>query len=150
MVIDRQNARPYILAGVLAALVGVVIYRNRAGPAATAVIAAARAQIGKPYKWGATGPDEFDCSGLMWSAWGTAGKRFRRTTAAGLFSKLRPIARAALQPGDMVFYGASAGTIHHVGLYIGNGQMIHAPSTGKNVTVGRVDGMRDFYSGGRW
>lgn len=101
---------------------------------AAAAIAYAKAQLGKPYRWGATGPSSFDCSGLTMMAWKAGGKSLVRTSAAQ-FKQSTRISVAQLQPGDLVFWGGSPSSIHHVALYIGNGQILHAPRTGKPVQV---------------
>lgn len=97
-----------------------------------AVIAAAKAQLGKPYKWGGNGPASFDCSGLtVWSFAHGAGIKLPRTAAQQQFSTLgRSVAVADAQPGDLVFYGSPAS---HVALVIGGGQVIDAPRPGKSV-----------------
>ncbi|MEU8570995.1 NlpC/P60 family protein [Streptomyces pathocidini] len=92
-------------------------------------IAFARAQIGKPYVWGATGPSSFDCSGLTQAAWKAAGVSLPRTTWDQVEVGTR-VATEDLKPGDLVFFYDD---ISHVGLYIGDGQMIHAPKPGANV-----------------
>lgn len=155
----RRNPQPRTLLFVgagLAGLVALAFYARSQGSGglstsatslAQRAIVAAQAQIGKPYKWGAVGPDSFDCSGLMWYVWKQAGVNFTRTTAHALFQKLKPVARADLKPGDMVFFGTIR-NLHHVGLYIGNERMIHAPHTGSTVREGPL--MRDFYAGGRF
>lgn len=91
-------------------------------------IATARAQIGKPYRYGSTGPNSFDCSGLTSYAWRAAGVEIPRTSAAQ-FSGLPRVSLDAMQPGDLVY---SRG---HIGLYIGDGQMINSPRTGRNVEI---------------
>ncbi|MFD9117289.1 NlpC/P60 family protein [Streptomyces bottropensis] len=92
-------------------------------------IAFARAQIGKPYVWGATGPGSYDCSGLTQAAWKAAGVDLPRTTFDQLTAGTTvPLADA--RPGDLVFFYDNIG---HVGLYIGNGMMIHAPKPGTYV-----------------
>jgi cell wall-associated NlpC family hydrolase len=98
------------------------------GSAGTAV-AAARAQLGKPYEWAAAGPGSFDCSGLTMYAWGKAGVNLPHSSGAQ-FSSLPHVSRANLAPGDLVFFGSP---IHHVGIYEGGGVMINAPETGENV-----------------
>ena len=98
----------------------------------------ARDQIGKPYEWAADGPDTFDCSGLTMYAWGKAGVSLPHSSGAQ-FASLPHVARAQLQPGDLVFFGSP---IHHVGIYEGGGIMIDAPETGENVrrdSIGRAD-----------
>ncbi|ALM41153.1 MULTISPECIES: C40 family peptidase [Streptomyces] len=95
------------------------------------VIAFARAQMGKPYVWGAAGPDSFDCSGLTQAAWKTAGISLPRTTwdQVGVGQK---VSVDNAQPGDLVFFYDD---ISHVGIYIGGGEMIHAPKPGADVRV---------------
>ncbi|MFE5487676.1 NlpC/P60 family protein [Streptomyces sp. NPDC056527] len=92
-------------------------------------LAFARAQIGKPYVWGATGPSSYDCSGLTQGAWKAAGVDLPRTTWDQVEVGTR-VATADLLPGDLVFFYDD---ISHVGLYIGGGKMIHAPKPGANV-----------------
>ncbi|MGW2815183.1 NlpC/P60 family protein [Streptomyces sp. NPDC001415] len=101
-------------------------------PAATKAakaLAFARAQMGKPYVWGATGPASYDCSGLTQAAWKAAGVDLPRTTWDQVKVGTR-VATADLQPGDLVFFYDD---ISHVGMYIGNGMMIHAPHSGAYV-----------------
>ncbi|MBT2507153.1 C40 family peptidase [Streptomyces sp. ISL-98] len=93
------------------------------------VIAFARAQIGKPYVWGATGPSSYDCSGLTQDAWKAAGVDLPRTTWDQVEVGTR-VATENLKPGDLVFFYDD---ISHVGIYIGNGKMIHAPKPGAYV-----------------
>ncbi|HLF70440.1 MAG TPA: NlpC/P60 family protein [Actinomycetota bacterium] len=113
------------------------------GSARTAV-QAAYAQIGKPYKWGAAGPNSFDCSGLMLYAWGQAGVSLPHSSRAQ-FSATPRVARDALQPGDLVFFGSP---IHHVGMYVGGGNMVNSPETGEFVGV-RSMNRRDYVGAGR-
>ncbi|MGW0961077.1 NlpC/P60 family protein [Streptomyces gelaticus] len=93
------------------------------------VLAFARAQIGKPYVWGATGPASYDCSGLTQAAWKSAGVDIPRTTWDQVKTGTR-VATADLRPGDLVFFYDD---ISHVGIYKGDGMMIHAPKPGANV-----------------
>ncbi|MDQ3877446.1 MAG: NlpC/P60 family protein [Actinomycetota bacterium] len=94
-------------------------------------VRAALSQVGKPYQWGAAGPNSYDCSGLtMWS-WAHAGVSLPHSSASQ-YSVTARVARSDLQPGDLVFFGSP---IHHVAMYIGNGQMVEAPYTGANVRV---------------
>ncbi|WP_149184962.1 C40 family peptidase [Streptomyces sp. TRM49041] len=93
------------------------------------VLAFARAQIGKPYVWGATGPSSYDCSGLTQAAWKAAGVDLPRTTWEQVKVGQR-VATEDLLPGDLVFFYDD---ISHVGIYIGDGKMIHAPKPGTTV-----------------
>ncbi|MGA5423043.1 C40 family peptidase [Streptomyces lavendulocolor] len=99
------------------------------GAKAREVLAFAEAQTGKPYVWGATGPSSYDCSGLTQAAWRAAGVDLPRTTLeqAGAGT---PVAIEDLRPGDLVFFHAD---ISHVGIYKGDGRMIHAPRPGEVV-----------------
>jgi peptidoglycan DL-endopeptidase CwlO len=106
------------------------------GGAATA-IAAARSKLGSPYVWAAAGPSTFDCSGLTMYAWGKAGVSLPHSSSMQMSSGRR-VSTSALQPGDLVFYGSP---VHHVALYVGGGQVIHAPQTGDVVRYASVDMM---------
>ena len=92
-------------------------------------LAFARSQLGKPYRFGATGPNAYDCSGLTGAAWRSAGVTLARTSQAQ-FHNGRAVSKSELQPGDLVFFYSG---ISHVGLYAGNGMIIHAPRPGKGV-----------------
>ncbi|MEU5679715.1 C40 family peptidase [Streptomyces rochei] len=99
------------------------------GTKAEKALAFARAQIGKPYVWGATGPGSYDCSGLTQAAWKAADVSLPRTTYDQVNAGTTvPVSQA--QPGDLVFFYDD---LSHVGLYIGNGMMIHAPKPGAYV-----------------
>ncbi|MFJ6937052.1 NlpC/P60 family protein [Streptomyces sp. NPDC101132] len=121
--------------------------RQVAPPPARAVTApssrAARAvsfaygAIGKPYVWGATGPNAYDCSGLTQAAWRSAGVALPRTTYTQINAGSR-VSRSQLAPGDLVFFYSG---VSHVGLYIGGGKMIHAPRPGSTVRVASIDDM---------
>lgn len=93
------------------------------------VLSFARTQIGKPYVWGATGPSSYDCSGLTQAAWRAAGVDLPRTTWDQVKVGQR-VATEQLLPGDLVFF---YNDISHVGIYIGDGKMIHAPKPGTSV-----------------
>jgi cell wall-associated NlpC family hydrolase len=119
----------------------------QAGPVARAAVRWALAQLGDPYRWGATGPDTFDCSGLTSSAYRAAGVGIPRVSRAQ-WGAGPHVAVANLLPGDLVFYAdnpADPATIHHVGMYIGNGLMVHAPHTGDVVRVASI--WRESYAG---
>jgi cell wall-associated NlpC family hydrolase len=100
-------------------------------------VAFAKLQLGKPYVFGAVGPSAYDCSGLTGAAWKAAGITLPRVSQAQI-GVGRSISRADLQPGDLVFYYKS---ISHVGLYVGNGQIIHAPNSRTVVKYADVDSM---------
>src|SRR5215218_5885572 len=108
---------------------------------AAAAVRTALGQVGKPYRWGATGPASFDCSGLVRFAYADAGLSLPRTSRQQ-WSAGRHVRVADLRPGDLVFWAhgpADPATIHHVGMYVGQGLMVHAPHTGALV---RVDAVR--------
>lgn len=111
------------------------------------VISVAKAQMGKPYRWGATGPSSFDCSGLMQYAFkngaGVSLPRVSRDQA----TVGKKVSKAELQPGDLVFF-AKGGRIHHVGMYLGNDQYIHAPQTGDVVKISKLSS-RTLYTARR-
>ena len=98
---------------------------------AAAAVAYAMAQVGDAYVYGATGDDAFDCSGLTMRAWGAAGVGLPHSSSAQFGSGAR-ISASALQPGDLVFYYSP---ISHVGIYIGNGMIVHAANPGTGVNV---------------
>ncbi|MEX3103686.1 MULTISPECIES: C40 family peptidase [unclassified Streptomyces] len=102
-----------------------------------AAVSYAYAKLGSPYVWGATGPDAFDCSGLIQAAYRSAGLSLPRTTYAQIGAGRR-VSRSQLLPGDLVFFYSG---ISHVGLYIGNGRMIHAPNPSAPVRIAPIDEM---------
>ncbi|MGZ5405276.1 MAG: C40 family peptidase [Nocardioides sp.] len=101
---------------------------------ASAAISFARAQLGEPYRWGAAGPDAWDCSGLTMGAWSAGGSGLPHYSVAQ-YQQSTPVSAGSLQPGDLVFWGSSSSSssIYHVALYVGGGQIIHAPRTGRPV-----------------
>ncbi|MER6129245.1 C40 family peptidase, partial [Streptomyces sp. NPDC001795] len=105
---------------------------------AAAAFSAAQSKIGSPYVYGASGPSSFDCSGLTSWAYAQAGVSIPRTSEAQADAGTRIYSESDLQVGDLViFYG----DFHHVGLYAGNGQVLHAPHTG---AVVRYEAMSDM------
>ncbi|GKQ42440.1 hypothetical protein RD055328_03630 [Companilactobacillus sp. RD055328] len=98
---------------------------------ASGAISRAMAQIGKPYQWGASGPNAFDCSGLIRYALGIGGNAATQSSMGTMVSI------SALQPGDLVFWGGR-GSAYHVALYIGNGQYVHATKPGDTVKVATI------------
>ncbi|MCR8579084.1 NlpC/P60 family protein [Streptomyces sp. Isolate_219] len=106
-------------------------------PRAARAVAFAYSALGKPYVWGATGPSAYDCSGLTQAAWKAGGVALPRTTYTQISSGPR-VNRSQLAPGDLVFFYSG---ISHVGLYVGNGQMIHAPHPGAPVRIAPIDQM---------
>lgn len=92
-------------------------------------------QLGKPYVWNASGPDSYDCSGLTLAAWGQAGVSLGHYTG-WQYDETRHISYSEAAQGDLVFFGS--GTPHHVGIYLGNNLMIHAPTFGDVVKISNI------------
>lgn len=110
--------------------------RHSAAPHATA-IRVAEALVGKPYRYGGSSPEKgFDCSGLVWYAYREAGRSVPRTTGAQ-FNAIRPVNVGSIRSGDVLFFRID-GKASHVGLYVGDGRFIHAPSSGKRVSYGSL------------
>jgi cell wall-associated NlpC family hydrolase len=132
---DMQTYRSRVAAGLL--------YDGSAGAVAGTAREAVRialAQLGKPYVFGAEGPDTYDCSGLVQYAYGHAGIGVPRT-ARPQFRATTPVPQSQLLPGDLLFFATDKSnwdTIHHVGIYLGGGRMVHAPTTGDVVKVAPV------------
>lgn len=95
------------------------------------------AQLGKPYQWGANGPDSYDCSGLTQQAWAEAGVSLSHYTGSQ-WSEGQAVSRDNLVPGDLVFFYSD---LSHVGLYVGAGLMVDAPRAGENVQMRDIDTM---------
>ena len=132
------------LPGTPAALAGADIPHSggrAARQVAATAIAFAEAQLGKPYQWGAAGPDAYDCSGLVYAAYAAAGIRLGRTTYQ--WQQDGPVVPLSqIQPGDLLFSAGSDGTPAnpgHVVMYLGDGQVIQAPQTGQDVQIDPVD-----------
>jgi cell wall-associated NlpC family hydrolase len=104
------------------------------GPASVAARTGCE-QIGKPYVFGATGPNVFDCSGLTMYAWKAAGVNLRHYTV-WQYQDTKRVSREDLRPGDLVFY---YGDMHHMGMFVGNGWLLHAPTSGDFVRMKRMD-----------
>jgi cell wall-associated NlpC family hydrolase len=113
--------------------------------AAQVAVSTALAQVGKPYVWGASGPGSFDCSGLTSYAYAAAGIALPHSSSAQ--SRMgTPVSRDALQPGDLIFFYSP---VSHVAMYIGNGQMVHASTSGTPVQVVDLASMPDYNSARR-
>lgn len=102
------------------------------------IVLEALGQIGRPYRYGGSTPEGFDCSGLVQYVYAQAGLPLPRTTReqyrAGATVPLR-----ALAAGDLLFYRFDSGPVDHVALYLGDGQALHAPASGRSVIVARID-----------
>ncbi|MEV7004035.1 bifunctional lytic transglycosylase/C40 family peptidase, partial [Streptomyces sp. NPDC093982] len=131
---------------------------------AAVAVSAAKGMIGTPYSWGGGNPSGpslgiccspngrsgasirgFDCSGLTLYAYTKAGITLPRTAAAQ-YAASEPVKPGKVKPGDLVFYGKSADSIHHVGIYVGSGWMIDAPRPGTQVRYSPLDTMRDLFA----
>ncbi|WUH96502.1 NlpC/P60 family protein [Spirillospora sp. NBC_00431] len=122
-------------------------YNGSASGSARTALQFAYAQLGKAYRYGAAGPNNYDCSGLTMKAWGAAGVSITRTTNSQ-YAATRRVSKSNLQPGDLVFFNS----LGHVGLYVGGGKMIHAPRTGKNVEIVSITSgyyLNGYYGAGR-
>ncbi|WP_431909447.1 C40 family peptidase [Nonomuraea jabiensis] len=101
-------------------------------------VTVAKNQIGDPYRYGATGPGSFDCSGLVQYAWKKAGVKLPRV-AASQFARIKnKVSWRNLQPGDLMFFRG----LGHVGMYVGKGKMVHSPRTGERVRIDKLGGWR--------
>jgi cell wall-associated NlpC family hydrolase len=133
-----------------AAPIATVIGSQPARPApapnarAQAAVDAALSQLGKPYHWGGSGPDSYDCSGLTMWAWARAGVGLPHNSGAQYGATVR-VGSGDWEPGDLLFFG---NPIHHVGMYIGNGQMVEAPYSGNSVRVNSAS-RSDYVGAGR-
>jgi cell wall-associated NlpC family hydrolase len=138
--IDAQNAAQAAAAIAAArqlALAGGFVARPTE-PVAAAAIAAAQTQLGKPYVYGGSGPDVWDCSGLTQWAYRQAGVNLPRTAAQQYLAVPTKVPLGQLEPGDLLFWAtdtANPATIHHVAVYLGAGQMLAAPHTGTVVRI---------------
>ena len=112
---------------------------------AAAAVAEAKRQLGKPYVYGGSGPDSFDCSGLVAWAWRAGGVSMAHSAGAQ-YRDFPHVPLSQLQPGDIVVFGSD---LHHDGLYVGGGQMIHAPQTGDVVRYASVFARSDAYGASR-
>ena len=118
-----------------------------------ALIAEAQKHLGKPYVFGASGPNSFDCSGFVCYVFNQSGvAHVGRTTAQGLYNMSTPVSRENARPGDLIFFTGtySAGTpVTHIGIYIGNGQMIHAGDPVQYASIDTSYWQQHFYAFGR-
>ncbi|WGX74509.1 SH3 domain-containing protein [Paraclostridium bifermentans] len=106
---------------------------------AQAIINTTKAQLGKPYVWGAEGPNSFDCSGLVYYVYGQHGIKMPRTSREQA-NVGTTVSQSQLQPGDLIFSSTDgSGGVNHVGIYIGNGQMIHAPNSNDVVKTTNIN-----------
>lgn len=135
----------------LAGPVNTGVYVAPAGSgAAGRAMEVAMDQIGDPYVWGAAGPNAFDCSGLTMYAYAAAGISLPHSSRAQ-YTYGRSVAYGQWQVGDLLFYGSSASTIHHVAMYIGDGMIVHASTSGVPVKTATAvpGGGSDYYGAKR-
>ena len=112
--------------------------RPEASEAAASILDLARAQLGVPYVYGGAGPSGFDCSGLVYYCFTQNGYSMNRT-ASGQYRQGVDVAKEDLQPGDLVFFASTGGWyIGHVGIYLGDGEFIHASSGGRRIMVNKL------------
>ncbi|MGY0024934.1 NlpC/P60 family protein [Streptomyces sp. cg35] len=128
---EQKAQTAWLSSGVLKEING------RATKAGKAAVEFATAQLGKPYVWGAEGPKSYDCSGLTSQAWAAAGQPIPRTSQEQ-WKQLKHIDIQDMRPGDLIIYHDDAS---HVGMYIGDGAIIHAPRPGRTVTVAGAGSM---------
>ena len=107
----------------------------------------ARQYLGVPYVWGGTTPNGFDCSGLVQYVYKQLGINISRTTYYQVNDGVE-VSKNELKQGDLVFFRKN-GNIHHVGIYIGGGQFIHAPQTGEVVKISNLSDRSDYYTARR-
>jgi cell wall-associated NlpC family hydrolase len=101
-------------------------------------VSVAEKQLGDPYRWGASGPGSFDCSGLVMYAWRKAGVKLPRVAASQFRSVRKKVSWKNLKPGDLMFFRG----LGHVGMYVGHGKMIHSPHSGARVRIDKLSGYR--------
>jgi cell wall-associated NlpC family hydrolase len=119
--------------------------------AGEAAVAWARQQLGLPYRWGGSGPDSYDCSGLTMRAWQHAGVALPHY-AASQYDQSEKVPYSQIRPGDLIFYATDKSrpsSIHHVAMYAGGGRMIEAPFTGAAVRITAVRWNRTMPWAGR-
>ncbi|MCX4481602.1 NlpC/P60 family protein [Streptomyces cellulosae] len=115
-------------------------YNGPASGRAKTALDFAYAQLGKPYEWGSTGPNSYDCSGLVGASWRAAGVSLPRTVKQ-MYDAGRKVSKSDMQPGDIIYWYNDN---QHNGMYVGDGKAIHAPRTGKNIEIVPVDSMPFF------
>ncbi|MBA4865839.1 C40 family peptidase [Streptomyces sp. PSKA54] len=126
-----QNQAAWLSSGILEEING------KASAQGKKAVTYATAQIGKPYEWGAEGPKTYDCSGLTSQAWAAAGRGIPRTSQEQ-WKQLPRIDIKDMRPGDLIIYHDDAS---HVGMYIGDGAIVHAPRPGRTVTIAGAGSM---------
>lgn len=117
-------------------------YGNPTNRPRSEVVSIALSKLGSPYRWAADGPDSFDCSGFTMWVYAQVGVSLPHSSRAQINVGQR-VSRDNLAPGDLVFFGRSS--IHHVGIYIGNGNFVHSPNTGDVVKITSLASRSDYF-----
>ncbi|GAA0179700.1 NlpC/P60 family protein [Clostridium sediminicola] len=122
--------------------------RGSASISSSAIVAYASNYLGRPYRWGATGPNSFDCSGFTSYVFAHFGVNLPRTSRSqGTVGSY--VSKSKLKPGDLVFFAKPGRAIHHVGIYVGNNSYIHSPQTGDVVKISSLSSRSDYYTARR-
>lgn len=139
---------------------GNTVQTKKASATGNTIADAAQKYIGTPYVWGGESMSEggMDCSGFVYNALKDAGYNVGRTTAQGYRSYGKTVGKSDMQPGDLIFFGKNKSDASHIGIYIGNGQMIHSSggskntkaNPGKGVSIANVDYRSDFLEARRY
>ena len=114
------------------------VYQNKSDTTGKQIVAYSRELIGSPYRYGGESPTGFDCSGLVRYVYGKVGITVPHSSRL-LYQQSRKVSLKHLQPGDLLFFNISRNKISHVGIYAARGSFIHAPSSGKRVSVARLN-----------
>ena len=125
--------RVVMLLLVLVAAAGCSSTPGKSQSAGERAASVALGQVGIPYRYGGSSPSGFDCSGLVHYSYAAAGINVPRTTA-GQWAELTPVSNRDLRTGDLLFFNI-AGKMSHVGVYLGDGRFVHAPSSGRTVSI---------------
>lgn len=123
--------------------------RGSATASSNAIVAYASNFLGRPYRWGATGPSSFDCSGFTKYVMAHFGIKISRTSRAQAKNGTY-VPRSKLRPGDLVFFAKPGRAVHHVGIYVGNNSYIHSPRTGDVVKISTLSSRSDYYTARRF
>jgi cell wall-associated NlpC family hydrolase len=136
----RTRRTPALLLLLTALFGSLLVSTASSADAATtgaAIVREASYHHGQPYVYGAAGPTRFDCSGFTLYVFSRFGKRLPHNTTSQ-YRAVRHIAKSSKQPGDLIFFRSSSGSIYHVGIYAGNGRMWHAPKSGDVVRLAPI------------
>ena len=141
-----DNRAPFLASNLIApAKTDASAEASKPGSGVQTLLKRALALLGTPYRWGGTGTNGFDCSGLVGYVFKTAlGVELPRVSR-DMANTGQRVDRSSLTAGDIVFFKVHGKRVDHVGIYVGNGQFLHAPSTGKDVMVSRLD--QGYWSG---